>query len=148
MRIYLDMCCFNRPYDDQNQNRIRLETEAKLILQRKIRDGECTLVWSSILDFECSKNPFPERQIAIMQWRTIAGKIILADERVREMASNFVEIGMGNYDALHLASAIYGQANLFVSTDDRLLKKMRSLNNISGMLPGEALAFVEKWYEN
>ncbi len=148
MRIYLDMCCFNRLYDDQNQNRIHLETEAKLILQRKIRDGECTLVWSSILNFECSKNPFPERQLAIMQWRNIAGEIILADEWVREMASNFVEIGMGNYDALHLASAIHGQANLFVSTDDRLLKRMRSVDRIPGMLPGEALAFVEKWYEN
>jgi predicted nucleic acid-binding protein len=57
-------------------------------------------------------------------------------------------LGIGNYDALHLASAIHGQANLLVSTDDRLLKLGRSVNNILGMLPGEALAFVEKWYEN
>jgi hypothetical protein len=49
---------------------------------------------------------------------------------------------------LHLASAIHGQANLFVSTEDRLLKLGRSVNNILGMLPGEALAFVEKWHEN
>ena len=29
-RIYLDNCCFNRPYDDQSQPRIRFETQAKL----------------------------------------------------------------------------------------------------------------------
>jgi len=37
MRIYLDMCCFNRPYDDQSQARIRLETEAKMLLQQKVK---------------------------------------------------------------------------------------------------------------
>ena len=30
MRIYLDNCCYNRPFDEQTQLRIRLETEAKL----------------------------------------------------------------------------------------------------------------------
>ncbi|GAK55959.1 hypothetical protein U27_02920 [Candidatus Vecturithrix granuli] len=37
MRIYLDNCCFNRPFDDQNQIKIKLETEAKLYIQEKIR---------------------------------------------------------------------------------------------------------------
>ena len=31
-RIYLDVCCLNRPFDDQNQPRIRLESEAILII--------------------------------------------------------------------------------------------------------------------
>ena len=30
MLIYLDICCFNCPFDDQSQTRIRFETEAKL----------------------------------------------------------------------------------------------------------------------
>ena len=46
---------FNRPYDDQSQVRIRLETEAKLSLQDKVRNGACQLVWSSILDLENSR---------------------------------------------------------------------------------------------
>ena len=57
MRFYLDLCCFNRPYDDQAQSRIRIETEAKVVLQQKIKEGELELLWSSILDFECSKEP-------------------------------------------------------------------------------------------
>ncbi|MGH2585054.1 MAG: hypothetical protein ACRDJE_09075 [Dehalococcoidia bacterium] len=31
MRIYFDVCCLNRPFDDQRQERVRLETEALLI---------------------------------------------------------------------------------------------------------------------
>lgn len=44
MRLYLDLCCFNRPYDDQSQLRVHLETEAKLSLQDKVRNGVCELV--------------------------------------------------------------------------------------------------------
>ncbi len=32
MRIYLDNCCFNRPFDDQTHFRIRIEAEAKLVV--------------------------------------------------------------------------------------------------------------------
>jgi hypothetical protein len=39
-------------------------------------------------------------------------------------------------------------ADLFVTTDDRLIKKVRALADLTVMLPGEALAFLENWYEN
>ena len=46
MKIYLDNCCYNRPFDDQSQMKIHLETQAKLYIQRQIRDGVYDLVWS------------------------------------------------------------------------------------------------------
>ena len=52
LRIYLDMCTFNRPFDDQNQLKIKLETEAKLFIQQGIVDGHYELVWSYILEYE------------------------------------------------------------------------------------------------
>lgn len=52
MRIYLDNCCFNRPFDDQSQIRIRLESEAKLKIQDDILEGKVELIWSYILDAE------------------------------------------------------------------------------------------------
>jgi len=58
MKIYLDMCCFNRPYDDQTQSRIRIETEAKIVIQQKIKDSEHELLWSSILDSMFLKRVF------------------------------------------------------------------------------------------
>ena len=30
MRVYLDNCCYNRPFDDQGQLKVLLETLAKL----------------------------------------------------------------------------------------------------------------------
>ncbi|NMW18805.1 MAG: PIN domain-containing protein [Chlorobiaceae bacterium] len=148
MRIYLDMCCFNRPYDDQIQSRIRIETEAKVVIQHKIKNIECELIWSSILDFECSKNPFEEHRMAILNWRNIASTMIMIDTSVLERARNLISIGVGKYDALHVACAIAGGAELFVTTDDRLIKRLRAAAGVVAMLPQDALAYIEKWYEN
>ena len=57
MLIYLDLCCFNRPWDDQSASRVRLETEAKLLLQERIRNGLTSLVWSYALTYENDFNP-------------------------------------------------------------------------------------------
>lgn len=69
MRIYLDNCCFNRPFDDQKQIRIRLETEAKLNIQERILQKTIELAWSYILDFENEANPFEQRRLAISLWK-------------------------------------------------------------------------------
>ena len=148
MRIYLDMCCFNRPYDDQTQPRIRIETEAKVVIQQKIKYAECELLWSSILDFECAKNPFEEHRIAILNWRNIASTVVMADMSVLDRATSLMTYGVCKYDALHVACSIAGEAELFVTTDDRLLKRLRAADGIVAMLPQDALAFLEKWYEN
>ena len=39
MRIYLDSCCYNRPFDDQTQERIHLESEAILTILNRGRTG-------------------------------------------------------------------------------------------------------------
>ena len=55
--VYLDNCCFNRPYDDQSYLSVNLETEAKLAIQELINDNKLNLAWSFILDFENNANP-------------------------------------------------------------------------------------------
>ena len=40
MRVYLDNCCFNRPYDDQAQLRISLESQAKQGIMDSISTAE------------------------------------------------------------------------------------------------------------
>lgn len=148
MRIYLDLCCFNRPYDDQMQHRIRLETEAKLLLQEKVRAGECELVWSSVMDFENTKSPFVEHARAIAAWRSQSSLIISATADVLRLAHELSDGGIGEYDALHVASAIAAKVDVFVTTDDRLLNRLRGRDDLRAMLPGDALAFMENWYEN
>ena len=65
MRVYLDNCAYNRPFDDQSQIRIRLESEAKLFIQEKIKTKKIELIWSYILDIENHHNPFIEKRVSI-----------------------------------------------------------------------------------
>lgn len=148
-RVYLDMCCFNRPYDDQSQARIRLETEAKLLIQGNIREGRCKLVWSAILDFECSKNPYPEHQQAIFQWRKLAASRIYPTPEIISTAKYLEGQGITRFDALHVACALAANVDIFVSTDDKLLKKcQKNVGQLNAKRPNDALAILENWYED
>lgn len=54
MRVYLDMCCYNRPYDDQAQLKVAMEAQSKLHIQNLIKTGKLELIGSYILDYDLS----------------------------------------------------------------------------------------------
>jgi hypothetical protein len=89
MKIYLDNCCFNRPFDDQNQVRIRIETEAKLFIQMRVKANELELAWSYILDFENSVNPFYIRKLTIESWKKRAYVYVTENSTILEQAKQF-----------------------------------------------------------
>lgn len=68
MRIYLDMCCYNRPYDDQSQLKITMETQSKLYIQTLIKEKKLNLITSYMLRYECSNNPFEMRRNTIFDF--------------------------------------------------------------------------------
>ncbi len=123
MKVYLDNCCFNRPYDDQSHLRIRLEAEAKLKIQEDIRNGDFELAWSYILDYENGKNPFRERREQISKWKTYATNDVDENESVLHLAGMLLEKGIKKIDSLHVACAIQAGADYFLTTDDGILKK-------------------------
>jgi len=123
MKVYLDNCCFNRPYDDQSHLRIRLESEAKMKIQEEIRSGVYKLIWSYILDYENSKNPFIERKQQIAKWRMYAIEDIQESAEVLTLARMLQKYGIGKIDSLHIACAIHAGAFFFLTTDDGILKK-------------------------
>lgn len=125
MRVYLDMCCYNRPYDDQSQIKVSLETQAKLHIQDQIQKDRLELVASYILRYECGQNPYEMRRKAIMQFvdtHTAAYVGLERKEKIESMAAEIMDTGIKFKDACHLASAIYAQCSYFISTDKRLLK--------------------------
>ena len=135
VKLYLDLCCFNRPFDDQSQLIIRLQTEAKLAIQEDIQNGLRSLVWSAILDLENSANPDPQRREAISAWFTLAAIDIEATSVVEQTAESLTKIGLKAMDALHVASALEGQADFFLTTDRAVIRKLKSDHRIRVMDP-------------
>lgn len=135
MRIYLDICCFNRPFDEQAQLLVRLQTEAKLHVQAMIREGLLELVWSAMMDLENAANPDIERRSAVAGWAGLAGVDVIPDERIEALAETFVKLGVKAMDALHVACATEAHAEYFLTTDKALLRKFASAQHIKVVDP-------------
>lgn len=130
MRIYLDNCCFNRPFDDQGQTRVRLEAEAKLCIQENIREGALELAWSYIIDSENGEHPVEERRTVITEWKLYATIDIEETAAVLQKADSLVELGLKAKDALHLSCAIAAECRYFLTTDDKILKRGKDIQEI------------------
>jgi predicted nucleic acid-binding protein len=124
-KIYLDVCCFNRPYDDQTQSRIRLETEAILEIINRCKSQEWLLFNSTVIESEIAQTPNQDRQEEIKECLLIAKHKILVNQEIVQRAINLTTFGFKEFDALHLASA-ENNADIFLTTDDRLLRKALS----------------------
>lgn len=122
MKVYLDNCCFNRPYDDQSQLRISLESQAKLQIQKEILQGEHELVWSFILEYENEQNPFDIRKMAIKDWKDVAKQSVSLNETIADFAKKLSDKGIKNKDALHISCAVYTGCDVFFTTDKKLLR--------------------------
>ena len=119
--VYLDNCCFNRPYDDQSQLRVRLETQAKLHIQRMVFEREIGLVWSYVLKYENSRNPFESKKQVIALWEKLSSLFVSMSDEIITTAEIITTTGVKSTDALHIACAIAGNCQYFITVDKRLL---------------------------
>lgn len=124
-RIYLDACCLNRPFDDQNQPRIALETQAILTILRQCQSAQWKLITSTALDLELEQTPDLERLSNVKAILTIAKIKVLSSQILEDRARELQQLGFTGYDAAHIASAERGRADVFLSTDDRLIKRAK-----------------------
>ena len=136
--IYLDNCCYNRPYDDQSQIRIHLETEAKLYIQELIKDHKLELVTSFVLNYENDKNRVLHRKQAISEFMYSNAAYYVSgakNDSLEDIAKSIMDTGVKEKDAYHVACAIMAKADFFITTDDRLLKYQSA--EVTIVTPGE-----------
>jgi len=144
VRIYLDNCCYNRPYDDQSQIRIYLEAQAKLYIQGLIKDGQLELVNSYVLEYENGKNRLIQKRQMIADFVNGNESYYVGHERekdIAKIAEPIIQTGIKEKDAFHVACAIYAQCDYFITTDDRLLKYQ--VNQMPLVTPGEFIRRLE-----
>jgi predicted nucleic acid-binding protein len=146
MEIYLDTCSLQRPLDDRSQPKINIEAEAILTILGIIESGFATLVTSEAIDFEVSRIPDQLRKNRCREILNLARKKLLVSKRSKDFAKEFIVVGITPLDALHLALAVDGNIEYFCTSDEKFLKKIRSLNieNIKTMSPIELVLEVSK----
>ncbi len=138
VRVYLDTSVYNRPFDDQTQPRIWLETLALAVILQLIEAGEVELVSSAVVAYENNRNPFPLRQRWVTRCVQLARHDQPVDAGITGRAEALEQAGVGAVDALHLACAEAAASEYFLTCDDRVTRRyegsLRVLNPVEFVL--------------
>ena len=122
LKLYLDTCCYNRPFDDQTQDKIHVETECIIAILHRCEQDEWNLYGSDILENELSNNLNIDKQRSTKLLYRIANYTIELNDTIVERALEFEKMGLKSYDSLHLASAEYTNIDVFLTTDIKFIK--------------------------
>lgn len=123
MKIYMDVCCFNRPFDNDAQSRIHLEAEAVLSILGRCENGEWMLSASDVIDLELSKMNDKDRLEKVRALYSIAKNRVALTSQAIERSSFFQKQGIKLFDSLHLAVAETSGQTVLLTTDDKFLRK-------------------------
>lgn len=121
--FYLDLCCVNRPLDNQRQPRVRLEGDVVLGLIQLAILGELAWTGSDVLDLENSRNPDAEKRLEAQALLNTASSKVTAEEPERQRGRELQALGFGAFDALHIACAEKARVHVLLTVDDRLLRR-------------------------
>lgn len=144
MKIYLDLCVYNRPFDNQRQPRVVIETLEYLFLLSKIKKGDISLVSSFVLEDENSFNPYIDHKDIISDILKLVSTYIDYDEGLEKRAKEIEKIGIMGMDALHLACAEKSKSEFFVTCDDILVKKCKISNKMIKLKVVQLIKFISE----
>jgi predicted nucleic acid-binding protein len=126
-KIYLDTSAYNRPFDDQTQPKIFLETQAVAIILQMLETGAIELISSSVLEYENSRNPSLMNQAAMNRYLQMAALRQEVNEEIRQRAEQLEHNGVKAMDALHVACAEAAKSDYFITCDKRLINRCLAL---------------------
>ena len=121
-KIYLNTCCLNRFFDPQIQVRIRQETAAVDTILARVGAGHWYWSASSVLEFEIVQNPDLEQRADLEDIFQFAHETVLVGTPEIARSEYLETLGFKHYDALHIACAESGEADILLTTDDRMLR--------------------------
>lgn len=144
MRLYFDCCCYNRPFDDLSQNRIHDESDAILSLMNRSKTDGSIILKSTILSLEIDKIRDIVKRAKVGHLSKIATENIVYNKEIKKRAEEIQQAALIHVmDSLHIASAEAGNADIFLTTDDKLIKACSHIKlNVRVMNPVSYLAEV------
>ena len=127
--VYLDNCCYNRPFDDRSNIRNYLEREAVLIIMQMAYEGNIKIVGSEVLQKEMSliSNNEKRRDVESIYNELTSAVIMLNGWIIRRAEEIMAQSSIKSFDSLHLASA-ETEADVLLTTDTTFMKAANRLN--------------------
>jgi predicted nucleic acid-binding protein len=120
MKIYLDVCCLNRPFDDQAQDRVHMEAEAVAAILGHVDRGGWTWIASEAVLVEIHRMTDEARKLKVLKLVAGVSRIASISPEIVARSRDLAALGFTAMDALHVACAESTRVDVFLTTDDRL----------------------------
>ena len=129
LKLYLDNCCYNRPFDDLTQEKVNLEASAIETILRKHINKEIEIYKSMAIDFEISKINYENKKRQVEDlYDAIESIEIVYSQEIRQRAIELREHNIKDMDSLHLAFAESENVDYFITTDRLLINASKRAN--------------------
>jgi hypothetical protein len=139
LQIYLDHCCLNRLFDDQIQERVKMETEVVKELLLGHEAGRWVILVSEVHKVELEKCESEQLRDALS---ILLSRLSLLTAKRPELEREIValmKLGLKELDAAHIVCADSHQADRFLTCDDGILKKADRINQVCKRVKVESL---------
>lgn len=144
MKIYLDICCYNRKFDKSTDEIIPLEAKSIFKIQTEIVKKNLELATSFMLHYENYRKKNSRHRdsidLFIKNHRTDYVGVDSIDN-LKIFADKFISDGIKIKDAYHIAAAIFAHCDYFLTVDKKLLKY--SCDNIKIVNPVDFLEVLK-----
>lgn len=143
IKVYLDVCSWYRPFDDQSQIRIRMEAEAVQITLEMSDLDQIQISISDIILYENSGTKDLGKMQNVKELLKSCKGYIPYDQNIQKRAFELSKDGFTPLDALHLASAETGGVDYLITTDDKFQKKYDQLRDMVNVKVVNPIDFVK-----
>jgi len=126
MKVYMDNCCYYRPFDNQSQDRIRIEADAILAILERCNAGKWSLLGSEVVEFELLRARDESKLKNATALYSSVAESLQVTSLVRQRANELQKKGLKPLDSLHVAVAEFGNVAVHLTTDDELIKKAQN----------------------
>jgi len=148
MKVYFDVCCLNRPFDDQSQDKIHLEAEAILTILKHIDSGDWNSVSSDTVVYEINNTKDEERRDRLLSINDRAQTYITVNEEILKRTEIIKEMNFTTYDAMHIACAEVAKVDIFLSTDKGLINKALANKNDLKVKIDNPLSWIQEEFKS
>ena len=131
MRIYLDNCCYNRPFDDLTNQKNYIESQAIIVILDLYKKNKLDIYKSKILDYEISQMRDITKKNKILDvYSSLKSNYIDTTNEIIYRAEELKKYNIKEKDALHIAYAEYGNLDYFITVDKVLINATSRIKDL------------------
>ncbi|MDR0305407.1 MAG: hypothetical protein LBI42_01070 [Chitinispirillales bacterium] len=126
MKIYLDTCCYCRPFDESDQDKIVNERAAIAAILNPLMDFDILGSLAVKVEFNRISDSIKREDVELL-YNSVVSAHLPYTLNIKKRADALTAIGVGKYDSFHIAFAESAKADYLLTVDKKFVNKSNNL---------------------